>query len=101
MPDKGNVDILTIGVDIGGTKIEAALVDADGEIIISRRSPTQAEHGPDRVIANLIQCIKICLEKGDQEVKCIGIGMAGQIEKDTGIVHSSPNLGWKDVPSVR
>ena len=89
---------MRIGVDLGGTKIEAALVDKQGNISFSHRNPTHAEKGTDNVISNLTQCINICRGKGGKKVKYIGIGMAGQIGKDTVIVHSSPNLGWRDVP---
>jgi glucokinase len=98
MSNTVNKGFSTIGVDIGGTKIDAALVDEKGKIIISQRNSTDAKGGPDRVIANLIQCIRTCLEKGHGAVGGIGIGMAGQIDKDSGTIRSSPNLGWKDVP---
>jgi len=76
MIDKGDQGLFNIGVDIGGTKIEAALVNAEGKIIISQRTSTHAESGPDSVIAGLIKCIKICLAKGEGSVGSIGIGMA-------------------------
>ncbi|MFC2062557.1 ROK family protein [Chloroflexota bacterium] len=91
-------DTLTIGVDLGGTKIETSLLDTTGHILASHRSPTQPEKGPDGVISNIIECVNSCLGKASQSAKALGIGVAGQVEKDTGIVRFSPNLGWYSVP---
>ena len=88
----------TLGVDLGGTKIEASLVDANGHILASHRSRTQPEKGPDGVIADIIECVNGCLGGDSQSAQALGIGMAGQIEKDTGIVRFSQNLGWRSVP---
>jgi len=90
-------DTLTLGVDLGGTKIETSLVDTNGRILASHRSPTQPEKGPDGVIADIIECVNSCLGEASQSAQALGIGMAGQIEKDTGIVRFAPNLGWHDV----
>lgn len=89
---------LTLGVDLGGTKVETSLVDATGHILASHRSPTQPEKGPDGVIANIIECVNSCLSGANQSTQALGIGMAGQIEKDSGIVRFAPNLGWHNVP---
>ena len=51
-----DTDILTIGADIGGTKIEAALVNENGKVIASKRTQTNTEKGPDSVIDDLIHC---------------------------------------------
>ncbi len=37
---------LTLGVDLGGTKVEAALVDTEGHVVGSRRLPTEPKKGP-------------------------------------------------------
>ncbi|MFC2035051.1 ROK family protein [Chloroflexota bacterium] len=89
---------LALGVDLGGTKIETALVNATGEILASHRSPTQPEKGSDGVIANIIECVNGCLSRAGQSARALGIGTAGQIEKNTGKVLFSPNLGWHNIP---
>jgi len=89
---------LTIGVDLGGTKVETAIVDSNGHILISQRYPTNRDKGPDGIIADIIVCVETCLGEAGSSATGLGIGMAGQIEKDTGIVHFAPNLGWHDVP---
>ena len=89
---------LTLGVDVGGTKIEISLVDATGHILTSHRKLTQPEKGPDGVITNIIECVNKCLGEAGKSAQALGIGMAGQIGKDTGVVRFSPNLGWHNVP---
>ena len=89
---------LALGVDLGGTKIETSLVDATGQILASHRSPTQPEKGPDGVITDIIKGVNSCLSKTSQSAQAVGIGTAGQIEKNTGKVLFSPNLGWHNVP---
>ncbi|MFC2013553.1 ROK family protein [Chloroflexota bacterium] len=91
-------DMLILGVDLGGTKIETSLVDTTGHILASHRSPTQPEKGPDGVINDIIECVNSCLGEASQSAQALGIGMAGQIEKDTGIVRFAPNLGWHSIP---
>lgn len=98
MHKKDNNASLTLGVDLGGTKIEASLVDIDGQIITSQRILTQPEKGPDGIIADIVHCINKCLGAVSKSAKALGIASAGQIEKDSGIVRFSPNLGWHNVP---
>jgi len=59
--EKHGKESLTIGVDLGGTKVETSLVDTTGHILASHRRPTQPEKGPDGVIADIIECVKTCL----------------------------------------
>ncbi len=89
---------LTLGIDLGGTKIESALVDDDGSILVSNRCPTPASKDSDMVIANIIASARDCLDQARQSAVAAGIGAAGQISKE-GVVRSSPNLEvWRDVP---
>jgi len=90
---------LMVGVDLGGTKIEAALVDTEGRIVTSQRRATQAERGFDRVVDNIAVCVQKCLDKATGPVLGMGIGVAGQIERDSGVIQFAPNLmGWYDLP---
>ena len=91
--------LFTVGVDIGGTKIDAALVDASGDIISTYYRFLDPLRDVDRTIASVIDSIKICLKESGKTASAIGIGVAGQIDKVNGIVRRSPNLpAWKDVP---
>ena len=87
-----------LAVDLGGTKTEIGLVDATGHIVTSQRIPTSRERGPDAVIDSIINCARDCLQKVNKSAQCLGIGVAAQVEKDTGKVLFSPNLNWHNVP---
>jgi len=98
MREKNGDVSLTLGIDLGGTKVETSLVDPTGCVIASHRSPTQPEKGSAGVIADIVECVRGCLGAVGKTAQAAGIGMAGQIEKDTGIVRFAPNLGWHNVP---
>ena len=92
----GNSEAATIGVDLGGTKIETALVDAAGRIVVSHRQPTNPEKGPDAVVADIVACVETCLGKAGKMAQGLGVGVAGQLDR-TGMLRFSPNLGWRNV----
>ncbi|MBA7634310.1 Glucokinase [subsurface metagenome] len=93
----GNSAVVTLGVDLGGTKIETALVDAAGRIVASHRHPTHLEKGPHGVIADVVTSVKTCLGEAGMTAQGLGVGMAGQVDR-TGTVRFAPNLGWRNVP---
>lgn len=89
----------TVGVDIGGTKIEAALVDDSGVVRHLHREATRADQGLTAVLARLRACIQTVLGRAPGPVRAVGIGFAGQVNASTGVVYYAPNLpGWRDVP---
>jgi glucokinase len=88
---------LALGVDLGGTKVETALVDASGKIISSHRYSTNPEKGALRIIDDVVACVEKCLDKGEEDAQALGIGVAAQVDH-SGVVLSSPNLGWQNVP---
>ncbi len=96
MSDK-NDDFLTLGVDLGGTKVETALVDISGDILSSHRQPTHPEKRSREIIDDIVSCVKTCLERVDKKARAMGIGIAAQVGR-SGVVRSSPNLGWHNVP---
>ena len=93
----GNREILTMGVDLGGTKIETALVDAAGHILSSHRRLTHLDKGPDRVIADIVMSVETCQGEVSKRAQALGIGVAGQVDR-AGTLRFAPNLGWRNVP---
>jgi glucokinase len=92
----------SIGIDIGGTNITVALVTGNGEILRKIRFPTRAEEGKTKTIKCILKTLGAIM-KGlrSNSIEGIGIGAAGDIDQDRGVVRFSPNLLWKDVPIVR
>ncbi len=89
------------GVDVGGTKIVAGIVSDDGRVVHSRRIPTAVEKGYEGVRDDIIHLLRTVIkseETGGMTIDRIGVAMAGQIEKGTGRIIFSPNMGWRDVP---
>ena len=95
-----------VGVDLGGTKIFAGALSADGSQTHGMRSiATQAELGAEGVvdrINSLIEGVMIDTmnETGAKrsDFAGIGIGAPGPLDRAKGIVVVAPNLGWKDFP---
>ena len=92
-------DFLTIGFDLGGTKMHAAAVDAQGQMIRSEREKTLAAEGADAVIQRMIETVtrlRCNLERGPVRGLCVGV--PGAVDEEHGMVHHAPNLGWHEVP---
>ena len=91
-----------LAVDLGGTKIRSAIVLSNGEILSSKKYPTQAAKGPEEVIRRLIFAIKDTLIRGGlkiHELNGIVIASAGILDVKNGIITASPSLpGWRDIP---
>jgi len=88
-----------IGVDLGGTKVEVAAVDAGGTILQRLKQPTHVETGPDSIMAAIAAMIKQVREHGPQTPPAgVGVGVAGQVNAATGVVRFAPNLNWREVP---
>jgi glucokinase len=87
-----------IGVDLGGTKVEMAQVDEEGNLDQRIILPTDVSGGPSAVKAQIIAAIRDIQKKRGSSPVGVGIGVAGQIDAQQGVVRFSPNLGWHDVP---
>lgn len=93
-----------LGIDLGGSKIAAAIATTRGEILERGLSPTPAQAGPDAVIESICATISELLSAKELEPSQflgIGIAAAGIIDSANGKVIFSPNLpGWHDVPLI-
>lgn len=88
----------TIGVDIGGTKIEVACVDSSGRILTKRKYPTHVESGYQAIINTLAEVVKELNQEFDTPPLAMGVGVAGQVTAKRGEVTFAPNLKWHNVP---
>jgi glucokinase len=87
-----------IGVDIGGTKTKLARVDAGGRLEQEILIRTDVKGGPAAVLAEIITAARDLRINADTAPEAIGVGIAGQIDEEKGIVRFAPNLGWRDLP---
>ena len=87
-----------VGVDLGGTKTIVALVSDGGKILRKRLLSTNASAGPDRVKKILVAAVKGLMEKADGPPEGVGVGVAGQVDAESGRGTFAPNLGWLEEP---
>lgn len=91
----------SIGIDLGGTKILAGVVDkTTGEVLFEVKNKTKKEKGNQKIIAKVIETIEELLKDSKlnkDEISSIGIGLAGQVERNEGILVNGVNLECKDL----
>lgn len=85
---------VSLGIDIGGTKIAATAVDADGQILTKLLRPTPEAKIAEQV-ASMVEEIEGQLSR---PVASIGVGAAGFISADRSTVRFAPNIDWRDEP---
>jgi glucokinase len=86
---------LTIGVDIGGTKVLGGVVDPSGTVVETSRRSTPAND----VAATRDTIIEVVRElAGKHQVEAVGIGAAGWIDASRSTVLFAPNLAWRNEP---
>ena len=86
---------ITIGVDVGGTKIAAGAVSEDGEMLAYVRKPTPAQNN-DAVVDVIAECAEELARS--YEIEAIGIGAAGFVDGARSSVIFAPNLAWRNEP---
>ncbi|MBM7824276.1 glucokinase [Arcanobacterium pluranimalium] len=86
---------LTIGVDVGGTKIAAGVVNEDGEILAISRKPTPAQNA-QLSVQTIIDVINDL--KKSYDVEAVGIGAPGFIDNSRSSVILAPNMCWQNEP---
>ncbi|WP_309227305.1 ROK family glucokinase [Micromonospora thermarum] len=86
---------LTIGVDVGGTKVAGGVVDDAGRVLVQARRDTPADDvGKTRDV--IIEVVGE-LAHG-RTIEAVGIGAAGWINAGRSTVLFAPNLAWRDEP---
>lgn len=92
---------LYAAVDIGGTKIAAALVDAEGTLLTRAELPTPAKGSAEDVMAVVVALVEsVARDPRWSETAGIGIGSAGPIDPVRGTVSPVNIPGWRDFPLV-
>lgn len=87
--------MITVGIDVGGTKIAGALVSETGEILMSLKVPTPAENTDELIDAVVAMVNEL---RAGHEIKAVGVAIAGFIDADRSEVIYSPNLSLRNEP---
>lgn len=87
------------GIDLGGTKIEAIVVDSGHQVLGSSRRPTPTKGRPEDVAAELAEAMRAACQAAELEpaqLRGVGVGSPGIVNGHTGEVSSARNLpGWE------
>jgi glucokinase len=92
----GDSDVV-VAVDVGGTTIKAATVDADGRFLEEVSRPTPVARGPEAVIDE-VQAIIAQLAASEATVRAVAVVVPGVVDAAAGRAVFSANLGFHDVP---
>ncbi|MCW5249267.1 ROK family glucokinase [Streptomyces sp. SHP 1-2] len=85
---------LTIGVDIGGTKIAAGVVDEEGAILSTFKVPTPGT--PEAIVDAIASAVEGA--RTGHEIVGVGIGAAGYVDRHRSTVYFAPNIDWRQEP---
>ncbi len=87
------------GIDLGGTKIQTAVIDAKGKVLGEARHPTPTRGGPADVVDEMAAAMRNAAEDagaGTESLVGVGVGSPGDADEKTGIVSGARNLpGWE------
>ena len=92
---------LVLGLDLGGTKILAGVVDASHRVLGRSKVATPAREGAEALREALVRAGREALESagiGAEQLAAVGIGSPGPLDLEQGLIRSSPNLDVTDFP---
>ncbi|MCH8316397.1 MAG: ROK family protein [Planctomycetes bacterium] len=92
---------LVVGVDLGGTNMQAIVVDPTNKIVGRKHACTEPQRGADDVIDRLVETVNdACRDAGTSltEIGAVGIAAAGAIDIPNGVILVAPNLHWENLP---
>lgn len=92
---------MVAAVDVGGTRVKAALVDRDGREVESRTVPTVPGADVQGVLVDQVAGLVRDLEAGTRqpvELVACGVVVPGLVDGEAGVARWSANLGWRDLP---
>ncbi len=88
-----------LGIDIGGTFTKVVALEASHEVLAEGRVATESAGGPAALVARAAGCVsELCAGAGLvlAETVAVGVGVAGLVDRATGVLAAAPNLpGWE------
>ena len=90
---------LSVGIDIGGTKVAGGLVAEDGTVVArARRDTPHRSKSPGVVEDTIVEVVSELLDLAEDPVVAVGIGAAGFVAADRATVVFAPHLSWRGEP---
>ncbi|MCU0507945.1 MAG: ROK family protein [Anaerolineae bacterium] len=94
-----------VGVDLGGTKVLAGVVDREYKVLATAKRPTKGETGVDAVVERIAKTVRDAVREAGMDFSDIaGVCSAapGALNPEDGIVRLAPNIeGWEDIPFAK
>jgi glucokinase len=93
--------VTVIAIDVGGTGMKCALVDAAGRITHAERHPTGADRGPEAVVETILDVAAGLAARAAEnggKAGAVGIVVPGVVDERRGIAMWSANVGFREVP---
>jgi glucokinase len=88
-----------VGLDIGGTKMMACVLDHEFKVVGRCRKKSKSDKTDESPQDRIIRVVKTALEEsGNKPIRGIGVGSPGPLDPNTGVIIDTPNLGWKKFP---
>jgi len=93
-----------VGLDLGGTKILAAVFDGRNRILAREKKSTKPDLGPEVVLDRIAECVNEALAVSavaHNSVCAVGVGVPGMVDTRAGVVRVAPNLHWQNLPFAK
>ena len=87
-----------IGIDLGGTKIESAVLDLDNNVLFRERVATQSHLGPEHILNQIDNIYNMASESIKNESHTLGIAAPGSLSKKTQLLRNSNTLCLNGLP---
>jgi glucokinase len=88
---------VVVAVDVGGTSVKGALVDATGQLSHETVFATPVADGPDAVVAAVRSAVRSLAGAG-ADVAAVGLVVPGDVDAGAGVARFAANVGWRDAP---
>ena len=103
MPNSADKPV--VGVDLGGTKVLAGVVDRDYKVLATAKKATRGESGVDAVVERIAKTVRDAVREAGIEFSDLGgvcSAAPGALNPEEGVVRFAPNIeGWEDIPFAR
>ena len=90
--------MLQIGIDLGGTKIEGIVLDAEGKELFRKRVATEQEHGYEHILQNIKTLYDELVAEAGGQPHTLGIGTPGAVSLNTGLLKNSNTVCMLEKP---
>ena len=88
-----------VGLDIGGTKMMAAVIDEHFKVLGRCRKRSKSAKKDETAEERILRIIHKAIESaGVERIAGIGVGSPGPLDPTTGVIIDTPNLGWRNFP---